>query len=252
MEGQPAEGGAPDERPTPALRTEAEGAAVGARQAPAAPPELSRYPVAVAPGLELTISSDPSNAWGYCVGNSLWSSAEPLLEYLSRPAVRSALAGSRILELGAGLGAVGMGAALLGAAEVVLTDVEQMQRLLIHNIDTNFTHKGSDGPRVRAAVLDWAQPLPADCAPPWDFILASDVAYKPDLYEPLWDTLAGVASAGTRVIMALPAREEDEETTLGAFFSFAAGRFTQEVVAKKQPEPHQSVVHVFELRRTAV
>ena len=194
----------------------------------------------------LTVHSDPGNAWGYCIGNSMWSASELLLRFMRTGNEIDALcdaergealqlqrerlfAGKRCIELGCGLGVVGMAAAKLGTfSEVLLTDVEEMMPLLRYNISQNFqvgqkdtdvdcalwgaAAESSSSPadkqqqpegeeregavsrrdtRVHAQVLDWTQPqLPVSCKGPWDAILASDVAYNPDSFGAFWATLS--------------------------------------------------------------
>lgn len=62
-------------------------------------------------GKELTLHSDPTNQWGYCLGNQLWSASRVLIEYIATSA--DDMVGKRVIELGCGLGAVGMAVGML-------------------------------------------------------------------------------------------------------------------------------------------
>jgi ribosomal protein L11 methylase PrmA len=56
-------------------------------------------------------------------GTVVWPSSVVLTQLMqSAPQLRRRLAGARVLELGAGMGMVGMAAAMLGANRLVLTD----------------------------------------------------------------------------------------------------------------------------------
>lgn len=54
------------------------------------------------------VASDPLNTWGtYAVGHSLWTAAPELISVLAEALPAGVLHGQRVIELGAGLGAVG-------------------------------------------------------------------------------------------------------------------------------------------------
>ena len=264
---------------------EEDGAAVGLVQL------LHTYTIQIRRGQEMedmTLHSDPANAFGYCLGNTLWSAAPVLIDYLTTCA-DDALVGKHCLELGCGLGAVGMAAAMHGAAEVLLTDMPQMQRLLQLNISSNMA-KFPASTRVHSAVLDWrtvetsrvvgastcrskrssAVSGPQDdsacttCSS-WDVVLAADVVYDERLFEPLWRTLEAVADHETVIYLALPNRESEAGTStadhdelsepctdLDKFLSMAPWCneiFDCTVRLRRAYEPQQSVVHIIEVRR---
>ncbi|NWH81896.1 MT21D methyltransferase, partial [Piaya cayana] len=82
-------------------------------------------------------------------GGVVWDAALVLAKFLERGA--PPLARRRVLELGAGTGAVGIMAAALGA-NVTLTDLEELQELLAVNIEMNrHLVTGS----IQAKVLKW-------------------------------------------------------------------------------------------------
>lgn len=114
--------------------------------------------------------------------------------------------GKRVLEVGAGLGLVGLVAGRLAAAEVVLTDMAESQPLLQRNIARNGL-----GAAVRAAELLWgdAAQLAAVGAGAWDVVLASDLiyGYNEDLVRLLVRTLHGLLAPGGCVLLAYEHRE---------------------------------------------
>lgn len=97
--------------------------------------------------------------WAY-----LWPSARALVEFISTRDLR----GLTVLEIGAGLGAPGLAAALRGA-EVTLSDLREAAT-------TRAQHNGVRNQlEVQTRVIDWNAP-PVDL-PQFNRILASDVLY---------------------------------------------------------------------------
>jgi hypothetical protein len=153
------------------------------QQADHDPQRLLAYTLHVTPELNLSLHSDPGSSWGYCCGNCMWSAATVLVDHLAAEARGGGslnLRGSRVIELGCGLGAPGLAAAGLGATEVLLTDVARMMPLLRYNIAQNAYQcagatpdRGGEGsssavPYVHAAELDWnTKRLPPVCNQAW-------------------------------------------------------------------------------------
>ncbi|XP_040825599.1 protein-lysine methyltransferase METTL21D isoform X2 [Ochotona curzoniae] len=133
------------------------------------------------------------------VGCVVWDAAIVLCKYLETPGFSGAgahvLSRRSVLELGAGTGAVGLMAATLGA-DVVVTDLEELQDLLRINIDMNkHLVTGS----VEAKVLKWGEEI-EDLASPPDYILMADCIYYEESLEPLLKTLKDVSGYETCII----------------------------------------------------
>ncbi len=132
----------------------------------------------------------------------LWDSAPTMARLLRRdpPA-----AGSRVLELGAGLGFNGIAAAIIAGdpVELVLSDHDPLSlAALAANLELN----GLDGPgRARVWNLDWCE---LEDAPDerFDLILACDVAYEARLQDPLLDVVDRFLAADGRALFADPGR----------------------------------------------
>jgi predicted nicotinamide N-methyase len=196
----------------------------------------------------LTLVSDPRGVLVRGVGTGLWSSGEVLADYfLGHPELSQ---GATCLELGAGIGAVGLTIASSGARFVMLTDIERQLPLIRKNVETNFP--GSEV-RVEAQALDWqVAEQRAGLAPwrgSWTLIVASDVGYDPDMFEPFVQTLLAQASESTSIYLALPDRQEEEEPNVADFVEATRGYFDCQVVHKRQIESFQSVTHVLLLTR---
>ncbi|KAL2023126.1 hypothetical protein VTK56DRAFT_3732 [Thermocarpiscus australiensis] len=130
-------------------------------------------------------------------GGQLWPAGMVLAKHMLRYH-RDKLQHSRILELGAGGGIVGLTIAR-GCSSLdhplYITDMVEMESLMQHNIALNGLEH-----RVRARVLNWGEPLSkevVDFKP--DTILAADCVYFepafPLLLQTLQDLLALTPSA---------------------------------------------------------
>uniref|UniRef100_A0A7S1N0Y0 Calmodulin-lysine N-methyltransferase n=1 Tax=Eutreptiella gymnastica TaxID=73025 RepID=A0A7S1N0Y0_9EUGL len=192
------------------------------RRTPAQPPariprdesDLCRYSLRVTSNQELHILSDPINSWGYATGNTLWTSSEELIDFFasSREYPEGYFRGRRVLELGAGLGAVGMALGKLGAT-VVCTDKAESLDLMRRNVEENFG--ASDGSNhVQVECLKWGtdkEKWPAACQGPFDLVVGSDVVYGPKRnYVALAQTLLEVTDPATEIIFAIPDRQESK------------------------------------------
>lgn len=97
----------------------------------------------------------------------LWPSGTALAQAIAaRP-----LAGRRVLELGCGLGLVGVTAALAGAAVLVVDRSPEAIAFAALNAERN-------GVTLQAAVRAFDQPRRLLAEAPWDLVLAADVLYE--------------------------------------------------------------------------
>jgi len=197
----------------------------------------------------LFIMSDPHGVLVKGSGSSMWCAGEVLADFFNdRPELCK---GQACLELGAGLGAVGMTIAKNGASRVVLTDQKRQVPLLQRNVEENFP--GED--RVHAQELDWTIPEQRVGLGPWNrtlsLIVGSDIAYDPDLFEPLLLTLQLQSNWSTSIYLALADRhEEEDEPTIDEFREEAeSAGFVSSEVYERQLRPFQSVTRVIRLAR---
>ena len=106
-----------------------------------------------------------------------------------------------VLELGAGTGFVGIAASLLGAEQVILTDLEYTMELMSKNISLN------QSPRCKLSnqVCDWfnapsISQFQFDTVYP-DVILVADCVWIAELVDPLMKTLDMYCNDDTLVII---------------------------------------------------
>ncbi|KAK9837474.1 hypothetical protein WJX81_005006 [Elliptochloris bilobata] len=201
---------------------------------------LLRYNLDVGGGRMLRIISDPCHKrHSYCCGTSLWTAC---IEFISVIAglTDSWVSGLRVLELGAGLGALGQALALHGAV-VALTDSAVMLPLLQDNVAANFgasnTACGS-GPPPEVHELAWGSSLAGHALDPrrrtFDLLVASDVCYNEDCFDVLLATVLEYLAANHRmqVVMAIPDREESRAFLARAVAAGLAFRFVRRFPAR--------------------
>ena len=132
---------------------------------------------------------------------------------------------------GCGTGLVGLGLWLLGA-DVTLTDQPNILPLTKHNVGETLLRAGNRGAeRLRVLEYMWGTDL-APLAPPFDLVLASDVAYDHRAVSPLVSTLESVldapAGAASSVLLAYRCSDVLTPETLKAerkFFARLGGAF---------------------------
>ncbi len=124
----------------------------------------------------------------------VWPSAIGLARYVTR---RLSVDGKRILELGCGLGVVGVAAALQGA-HVLCTDYEEDALAFArHNSRRNGCRQ------VSFRLVDWRRPA---LRRRYDTILASDVIYEARNFGPLVALLQRFLARGGYALFADPQR----------------------------------------------
>ncbi|WIA10069.1 hypothetical protein OEZ85_010279 [Tetradesmus obliquus] len=138
-------------------------------------------------------------------GCVVWDAALVLVNYLAKQVEigRLDLRGKRVIELGAGTGVVGLTAAALGAAEVLLTDLPHHVQHISGNIKRNGLHH-----IATAAALQWGQqPLPAPVAAPYDIVLCSDLVYQQHAVQQLLSSMRDLAGPGSVIFASCEYRE---------------------------------------------
>jgi predicted nicotinamide N-methyase len=124
----------------------------------------------------------------------LWPAAVAMANYIVQ---RVSLTGRQVLELGCGLGLVGLVAALQGA-RVLSTDYEDAALVFARQ---NARRNGC--PRVRFRLMDWRAPA---LRRRYDYILASDVIYEARNFDPLVLLLRRYLARGGTALFSEPGR----------------------------------------------
>jgi len=160
------------------------------RLGPEAGTRLERFgPDALGEYHEIIVTSDCSREWGGTCGSSLWASSPALILWMcSDPSRLSLIRGKSILEIGSGLGFVGLALGALGARRVLCTDLPEQQALLAHNVQANASGRC----KVESTPFVWGTPPPPAIGRHYDLVVACDVLYDEAHVEPLATSLAAL------------------------------------------------------------
>jgi predicted nicotinamide N-methyase len=163
-----------------------------------------------------------------------------------------ALEGVAVLELGAGTGIVGASAATMGAAPVVVTDLEYA----LPSLDWAAQKLRK---RLRPLVLDWTAP---DLDSLWEalgdeppqLIVGADIVWLEELVEPLVKTLELlVARCGDTPVEIVMAHQTRAASVDRAFFSLLERSFRWEIIPPGETAPgFETGGNVFLFRATPI
>jgi len=130
---------------------------------------------------------------GKSVRSTFSDSCSPLLKYLEEN--KSLFQGKKVIELGGGIGLIGILCALLGA-DVVVTDHEDLLPLIRQNIATNTSlcHK------ISAIALNWGDDV-SSLQPPFDFIIASEVIHQKESFQSLINSFDLLSDFETKILV---------------------------------------------------
>lgn len=103
----------------------------------------------------------------------------------------------RVIELGAGVGAPGIVARLVGAGSVLLTDREALALQC-----AKMSAERSSASKIDVELLDFTQPLSPSLLNCFDVVLATDVLHERQLCEPLALAVASLLTSNGSLILA--------------------------------------------------
>lgn len=172
-------------------------------------------------GKELTFQASDDEA-GAAICSELWPAGLVMANIITDTAISQQLLSSvggqkssktkiRALEVGSGLGTVGLAlATTLDNAEVVLTDCPPAIKMLEANIESNKNLIGSNV-NVKAQALEWGkhekEPMGS-----FDIICGSDLLYGDESsYQPLVDTLRALMEREAVIILGVRWRKPEKE-----------------------------------------
>lgn len=161
-----------------------------------------------------------------------WAELWPSGSALAAAVAERPLAGTRVLELGCGLGLVSVAAAAAGA-EVLAAD-QSAEAIAFTTVNA-----GRNGVAVRTVRCAFEQPGPLLAGAPWDLVVAADVLYEPKTVPVLLDLLPRL---GREVWVADPGRPREPEFLRGVD---AAWRRETTVVSAPDALPRVRIHRLF-------
>ncbi|BDA41992.1 probable EEF1A lysine methyltransferase 3 [Coccomyxa sp. Obi] len=161
-----------------------------------------RYTSQLSPDLHIDLEHRPERGLSF----QIWPSSLSLARYaeIEDRHESHCWQGKRVLELGCGCGLVGLCFAALGA-DVLLTDLPDPLDIVRDNIALNSDTIASAGGNAAAQAFVWGKTDVSELTPEWrtpDIIVAADVVYRRELFQPLLHALKSLGgSHGTRILL---------------------------------------------------
>ena len=166
-----------------------------------------------------------------CLPLQVYDAAICLAKYLESTVPKrhnyshASLAGTRLLELGAGPGIVGLFASYYGAHST-LTDLESLMPLIEYNCEQNKAELS--GP-ICARVLHWGLST-AQLQPPPDYLILANCVYYQSSLEPLRDSLLELSTPDTCILACYEIRCPEIGKLIDAWHELIAASFDVEYV----------------------
>mmetsp|Transcript_3808 Transcript_3808/g.5827 ORF Transcript_3808/g.5827 Transcript_3808/m.5827 type:complete len:334 (-) Transcript_3808:354-1355(-) len=202
--------------------------------------------------------SERGDLQGAGTGVNVWDSAILLARYLEKQPV--IVKGKRILELGSGCGLLGIVAGILGANQVVMTDLPYALPLMKLNVGYNYDDIIKSGcEQVVCVECDWFNPqsmsalgssMVAQEDEQWqaDVLLVADCVWLHELVAPLLATLRKLVQEATAPLLVVVSFQRRAAKTHEAFWSGLHSIFThvEEVDIASMDLEKPEVIHLLE------
>ncbi|GFH45308.1 hypothetical protein CTEN210_01782 [Chaetoceros tenuissimus] len=160
-------------------------------------------------GKNLIIKEDCNNREEDGTGLNVWDGSLLLARYLERN--QKLVQNKNVLELGCGPAVAGISAAVLGASEVILSDLEYSLPLVRQNVEINHQSIHESGcQKVHCMEIDWFNPPEVDSISSISqqkdkafpqVILIADCVWLDELVNPLMNTVEKLSDLDTSILI---------------------------------------------------
>jgi predicted nicotinamide N-methyase len=182
-------------------------------------------------GVRLQIGEQP----GMSVGSTVWTAAKVLSSFVLGNSEQ--FRDIDCIELGSGVGVVGLCAFYAGSSKVVLTEREEMMPLLQYNVE--HAKKSAEACSVSGELscvkLDWQSKSDCDALlqknARFHHILASEIIYNKELFPAIRTTLLSLCDLDTRVWICCRPRKDDT-----SFWALIESDFMVDLIHQEQDD----------------
>ncbi|XP_022165773.1 protein-lysine methyltransferase METTL21D-like [Myzus persicae] len=163
----------------------------------------------------------------------VWDASLVLAKYLETLFLKNneTFKSKRVIELGSGLGCVGLAAACFGA-NVKLTDLPENLPQLQQNVEENTSCINGS---VQTVALTWGTTFESEA---FDFLLMADCIYYPEVVEALVKTITELTTPKTVILICQELREtEKQKNTWKMFLNLFLEHFDVSYVPEEEQHP---------------
>lgn len=167
-------------------------------------------------------------------GLKLWEGAIVMVRYLIR--YWPDFAGKSLLDVGAGMGVVGIAAAAFLECDVLMVDyLEPVIELCQKNIETNMDMYASDRvPKVQ--FLDWNKPDNFDFDQTYEIIIGCELVYSITNSEKLVSFLSKTLKKDSELLLIIPTCRAYGPDFMAALNKISANLHIEETILEDSPE----------------
>ena len=139
-------------------------------------------------------------------GMRSWQACLCLVEYLA--ANKHLVSGKTVVELGAGVGLLGLMMARMASRRVIMTDCDEC---VLQRIQDNVSINGMASEVVSVCELDWEMSYGVPIEENIDLVVCADVVYNPLLIGPLAKTIRMLLHGNAVCLVASTVRNSDTQ-----------------------------------------